>query len=152
MTEEHAIRVRRSALPAPPTPRPALPNVLLLASDPRSAGVARDFVREYVGHPVPYASTEHVDICLLVTSELVTNSIRYGTEPGDLVRLVLDSDDDRTRVEVHDPVRRRPRRRPVSARRDRGRGLLILDALCPDRWEVSDRPMGKAVWAEVKVT
>ncbi|MEU0115458.1 ATP-binding protein [Streptomyces bobili] len=143
--------MRRSALPGPPTLRPALPNVLLLASDPRSAGAARDFVRECIEYHVPDASTEHVDICLLVTSELVTNSIRYGTEPGDLVRLVLDSDDDRTRVEVHDPVRRRPRMRPVSARRDRGRGLLILDALCPDRWGVSDRPMGKAVWAEVRV-
>ncbi|MFD8005869.1 ATP-binding protein [Streptomyces mirabilis] len=139
-------------MPALPAPRSDPPNVLLLADQPQSARAARDFVREYVENHVPDASTDHIDMCLLVASELVTNSIRYGTEPGDLVRLVLDADDARTRVEVHDSVRRRPRTRPESARRDRGRGLLILDALCPDRWGVSDRPMGKAVWAEVKAT
>ncbi|MFJ6725632.1 ATP-binding protein [Streptomyces sp. NPDC091281] len=124
----------------------------MLVSDPQSASVARDFVRRYVGHHLPDASTEHLDACLLVTSELVTNAIRYGTEPGDRLRLAVDADDTRTRVEVHDPVRRQPRRRPESACRARGRGLLILDALCPGRWGVSDRPMGKAVWAEVKAT
>jgi two-component sensor histidine kinase len=114
--------------------------------------VARDFAREYVGHHIPDASEDHVDTVALVTSELVTNSIRYGTEPGDLVRVVIDADDDRTRVEVHDPVRRRPRIRPESDQRDRGRGLLILDALCPDRWGVTNIPLGKAAWAEVKAT
>ncbi|MET7906984.1 ATP-binding protein [Streptomyces avermitilis] len=137
------------ALPAPPS---GPLHVLLLVSAPQSVRAAREFVREYVENHVPNASTDHVDTCLLVTSELVTNSIRYGTEPGDLVRLVLDADHTHTRVEVHDPVRRRPCRRPESACRGRGRGLLILDALCPDRWGVSDRPMGKTVWAEVKAT
>ncbi|MEU6243228.1 ATP-binding protein [Streptomyces sp. NPDC047024] len=127
-------------------------NKLLLDSEPQSVRIARDFVREYVGNNAPDASTDHVDACVLVTSELVTNSIRYGTEPGDFVRLVLDTDGTRTRVEVHDRVRRRPRRRPESDDRTRGRGLLVLDALCPDRWGLSDRPMGKAVWAEVKTT
>ncbi|WP_030814236.1 ATP-binding protein [Streptomyces sp. NRRL F-2799] len=125
---------------------------LLLNSEPESAGIARQFVRQYVENHVPHANADHLDACVLVTSELVTNSIRYGTEPGDLVRLVLGADGTRTRIEVHDPVRRRPCRRPESARRARGRGLLVLDALCPDRWGVSDRPMGKAVWAEVVAT
>lgn len=127
-------------------------NKLLLDSEPQSVRIARDFVREYVENNAPDASIDHLDACVLVTSELVTNSIRYGTEPGDFVRLVLDTDSTRTRVEVHDPVRRRPRRRPESDDRTRGRGLLVLDALCPDRWGLSDRPMGKAVWAEVKAT
>ncbi|MFB7779272.1 ATP-binding protein [Streptomyces bauhiniae] len=127
-------------------------NKLLLDSEPQSVRIARDFVRGYVENNAPDASPDHLDACALVTSELVTNSIRYGTEPGDFVRLVLDTDGTRTRVEVHDPVRRRPRRRPVSDDRTRGRGLLVLDALCPDRWGLSDRPMGKAVWAEVKAT
>jgi anti-sigma regulatory factor (Ser/Thr protein kinase) len=126
--------------------------VLLLASEPESARAAREFVREYVGHHVPAASEDHVDAVVLVTSELVTNSVRYGTEPGDSVRVVIDADDNRTRVEVHDPVRRRPRTRPESDQRDRGRGLLILDTLCPGQWGVTNIPMGKAVWAEVKAT
>ncbi|WP_244177005.1 ATP-binding protein [Streptomyces albus] len=126
--------------------------MLLLASEPQSVRAAREFLREHLEKHVPAASADHVDTCLLVTSELVTYSIRYGTEPGDHVRLVLDADDARTRVEVHDPVRRRPRRRPESAPRGRGRGLLILDTLCAGRWGVTDSPMGKAVWAEVKAT
>nr|WP_232838673.1 ATP-binding protein [Streptomyces geranii] len=122
--------------------------MLLLASQPESAGAARRFVREYVGHHVPEASKDHVETVVLVTCELVTNSLRYGTEPDDLVRVVIDAADGRTRVEVHDPVRRHPRVRPESDLRDRGRGLLILDFLC-HRWGVTDIPMGKAVWAEV---
>ena len=132
-----------------PTSQVGLPPILLLASEPQSARAARMFVREYVSHHVPQASEDHVETVVLVTCELVTNSIRYGTEPDDLVRVVIDADDGRTRVEVHDPVRRRPRVRPESDQRDRGRGLLILDFLC-HRWGVTDIPLGKAVWAEVK--
>ncbi|MFE0132815.1 ATP-binding protein [Streptomyces sp. NPDC059037] len=124
--------------------------VLLLPSEPESASTAREFVREHVGHHVPDAGEAYVDNVLLITSELVTNSIRYGTKPDDSVRLVIDTDDRRTRIEVHDPIRRRPRPRPESDQHDRGRGLIILDALCPGQWGVFDTPPGKAVWAEVK--
>jgi two-component sensor histidine kinase len=136
----------------PPTLQVGPPPILLLTSEPQSARKARKFVREYVAYHVPRASEDHVENVVLVTCELVTNSIRYGTEPDDLVRVVLDADDGRTRVEVHDPVRRRPRARPESDERDRGRGLLILDSLCAGRWGVTEIPLGKAVWAEVKAT
>ncbi|MGN5631701.1 ATP-binding protein [Streptomyces sp. AC154] len=126
------------------------PPILLLAGEPQSAAAARNFVREFVSYHVPGVSEDYVETVVLVACELVTNSIRYGTEPGDSVRVVLDADDNRTRVEVHDPVRRRPRLRPVSHERDRGRGLIILDALCPGSWGIEDIPFGKAVWAEVK--
>ncbi|MFC8199956.1 ATP-binding protein [Streptomyces sp. NPDC057298] len=132
-----------------PTLQVGPPPILLLASEPKSAKAARKFVREYVAHHVPRASDDHVENVVLVACELVTNSIRYGTEPDDLVRVVIDADDGRTRVEVHDPVRRHPRTRPESGERDRGRGLIILDALCV-AWGVSDAVFGKAVWAEVK--
>jgi two-component sensor histidine kinase len=88
-----------------------------------------------------------VDAVVLVVSELVTNPYRYGTEPGDSLRLVLAVEADRTVIECHDPVRR-PRPRPDSPHRSRGRGLELLDALCL-RWGVRDRPLGKAVWAVV---
>ncbi len=117
---------------------------------PQSAKAAREFVREYIGYHVPGTSEDYVETVLLVACELVTNSIRYGTESGDFVRVVLDADDSRARVEVHDPVRRHPRPRPESAQRDRGRGLIILDALCPGAWGINDIPFGKAVWAKVK--
>ncbi|MFF9350957.1 ATP-binding protein [Streptomyces sp. NPDC014734] len=141
-------------LPAPcSTPTAGPPSTLLLASEPQSVRQARDFVRSFIGHHVPDAAGQHVDSVVLVTSELVTNAYRYGTEPGDMIRVVLDAECGRTRVEVHDPVRRRPRHQCASAERDpernRGRGLVILDALCPSLWGCGDRPLGKFVWAEI---
>ncbi|WP_411141404.1 ATP-binding protein [Streptomyces sp. x-80] len=136
--------LRPACCPPPDGPPPRL----LLASDPQSARRAREFAREFTAYHVPGAET-HADSVVLVVCELVTNSIRYGTEPDDFLRLTLDTDEVRTRVEVHDPVRRHPRVRPESAERDRGRGLIILDALCPMAWGTYDVPFGKAVWAEV---
>ncbi|MFK8847276.1 ATP-binding protein [Streptomyces sp. Ac-502] len=144
------IELRRAHQPACNTAVVAPSAVLTLAGDPQSARLARTFVREYIACHVPGASADHIDRVTLVTSELVSNSIRYGTEPGDSLRLVLDADGGRTRVEVHDPVRRRPRTRPESGVRTRGRGLLVLDALCPGSWGVDAIPLGKSVWAEVK--
>ncbi|MGW4766399.1 ATP-binding protein [Streptomyces pseudogriseolus] len=144
------IERRRGSLPACCGPQLGPPSILLLGSEPESACAARQFVREYVRYHVPGASEDYLDDVALVTSELVTNSVRYGTEPDDSVRVVIDADDGRTVVEVQDPVRRRPRIRPESEERDRGRGLIILDALCPGTWGVTDIPLGKSVWAEVK--
>ncbi|MFJ6355000.1 ATP-binding protein [Streptomyces sp. NPDC092046] len=131
------------------TPPDGPPTVLLLESEPQSAGYARAFVQEFIGYHHPDMPGSHVDDVALVASELVTNAYRYGTEPGDSIQVVLDTDDRRTRIEVHDPVRRTPRLRPRSPERDRGRGLLIVNALCPDRWGIGERPLGKYVWAEV---
>ncbi|MEV5983526.1 ATP-binding protein [Streptomyces sp. NPDC052051] len=137
--------LRPACCPPPDGPPP----LLLLASEPQSAGQARAFAREFIGYHSPNLPTSHVDVVVLVTSELVTNSYRYGTEPDDMIQLVLTTGNGRTRVEVHDPVRRAPHYRPASTERDRGRGLVILDALCPQSWGVGDRPLGKFVWAEV---
>ncbi|APD18556.1 histidine kinase [Streptomyces phage Picard] len=143
------IDLPRALPPACCSPPPGPPPTLLLPSDPESPAQARKFAREFIGYHVPDVRETHVDDVMLVTSELVTNSYRYGTEPGDMIQLHLDTEGDRTRVEVHDPVRRTPRHRPESSDRDRGRGLVILDALCPNAWGFDDRPLGKFVWAEV---
>ncbi|MFZ3562895.1 ATP-binding protein [Streptomyces sp. BH097] len=129
------------------TPRSDQPRQVVLAGKPQSAHEAREFAREYVMQREPGAAEDYVDTIVLVTSELVTNSIRYGTEPGDSFSLRLHTRHGRTRVEVRDPVRRRPQPRPESPGRDRGRGLLILDGLC--HWGVDDAAFGKTVWAEV---
>lgn len=128
-------------------PRPDQPRKLVLAGEPQSASAARKFAREHVLHAEPDAPDDYVDTVVLVTCELVTNSIRYGTEPGDALALTLHTRGSRTRVEVRDPVRRRPQPRPESHKRDRGRGLLILDGLC--HWGVDEVEFGKVVWAEV---
>ncbi|MEU7045416.1 ATP-binding protein [Streptomyces varsoviensis] len=124
------------------------PPQLVLAGTPESVPAARAHAREFVGFHVPEAGREHLDDVLLVVSELVTNAVRYGTEPGDSLLVVLDAGPGRVRIEVHDTRRRKPRRRPESAARQRGHGLFIVDALA--EWGVGERPMGKIVWAVVR--
>ncbi|MER7788734.1 ATP-binding protein [Streptomyces sp. NPDC097640] len=145
------IERRRDTAPVCCAPPGGPPPVLLLEGAPESAGAAREFVREFIRYHVPDASDDYLETVVLVACEMVTNSIRYGTEPGDSIRVTLDADDTRTKVEVQDPVRRHPHPRPKSHDRDRGRGLIILDALCT-AWGVTDAPPGKVVWAEVKAS
>ncbi|MER5783176.1 ATP-binding protein [Streptomyces mobaraensis] len=129
----------------PPT---APPTQLILASTIEAPAAARAYTREVIEYAVADPDPEYLFTVSLVVSELVTNAVRYGTEPGDSMLVVLDADDRRTRVEVHDTVRREPRLKPESDERGRGRGLYIVDALAT--WGTGERPMGKYVWAEVR--
>ncbi|MYR46581.1 hypothetical protein GTW67_32165 [Streptomyces sp. SID5910] len=122
-----------------------------MAVFPSEAGTpraAREHVRAVLlrGDP-PMPETKMDDVCLIV-SELVTNAYRYGGEPDDSVMVVVLPTANCVRVEVHDTRRKRPRLRTDSDERARGRGLHIVAALAA-RWDVVERPFGKAVWAEV---
>ncbi|MFI5620668.1 ATP-binding protein [Streptomyces sp. NPDC051567] len=130
------------------SPSTDLPSQLTLTDAPESAQLARTYVRDFVTHHIPDVPKERMYDIQLVVSELVTNAYRYGTEPGDFVRVVLDAGPGRVRVEVHDPSRRRPRLKAGSEERQRGRGLLIVEALA-HTWGVDELPMGKSVWAEL---
>ncbi|WEH35273.1 ATP-binding protein [Streptomyces sp. AM 4-1-1] len=132
---------------ASPYPIPGPPPQAVFAGHPESVAHARRYAREVVAWQAPGIRPDRVDDVELVVSELVTNSVRYGTEPGDSLCVAIEAEPDRVRVEVQDPVRRRPRLRPESDVRDRGRGLLIVERLA--RWGTDDRPMGKVVWAEL---
>ncbi|MFF9705052.1 ATP-binding protein [Streptomyces griseofuscus] len=145
------IERRRDTAPARCEPPIGPPPILIMEGVPESARAAREFAREFIRYQVPDASEDYVETVVLVACEMVTNAIRYGTTPGDSIRLTLDADHVRTRVEVQDPVRRHPQPCPESNNRDHGRGLIILDALCLD-WGVTDTPPGKTVWAEVKAS
>ncbi|WND36907.1 ATP-binding protein [Streptomyces sp. BB1-1-1] len=120
----------------------------MFLSDPEAAARARAYVRELLRKEDPPLADDAIDDVCLIASELVTNAYRYGTEPGDSLLVVVLPTLEHVRVEVHDPVRRRPQLRTDSDERARGRGLHIVDALAA-RWDVDDRPLGKAVWAEV---
>ncbi|MFF9507278.1 ATP-binding protein [Streptomyces sp. NPDC014724] len=124
------------------------PPQLMLAKADESPKAARDYAREFVEYHLPDTDPDHTDDVALVVSELVTNAVRYGTEPGDSLLLVLDATERRTRVEVHDTRRRTPAMKPESDERGRGRGLFIVEALA--EWGTGERPLGKFVWAEVK--
>ncbi|WP_328361352.1 ATP-binding protein [Streptomyces sp. NBC_00445] len=120
----------------------------MFPASPQAPAQARAYVRDLLAHDETPLSDERLDEVLLVVSELVTNAYRYGTEPDDSLLVAVLTTSDRVRVEVHDPRRQRPRLRNESGERSRGRGLHIVDAIAA-RWDVDDRPCGKAVWAEV---
>ncbi|MFJ6707042.1 MULTISPECIES: ATP-binding protein [unclassified Streptomyces] len=106
---------------------------------------ARTFARDTLTEA---GVAEQLDDVLLLVSELATNAVRYGTGAGDAFLLRVDTDDDRVRVECHDPRRRRPIVRHPSDDDPRGRGLLLVSIIA-SRWGVDPRPFGKNVWCEV---
>jgi anti-sigma regulatory factor (Ser/Thr protein kinase) len=83
---------------------------------------------------------------LLLTSELVTNSVVHAHSP---VSLVISRCGPVVRVEVADRMRG-----PVSPAGEpsdsRGRGLRLVETLA-DRWGAHDTAHGKVVWFEPRV-
>ncbi|PVC91403.1 hypothetical protein DBP19_16395 [Streptomyces sp. CS090A] len=143
MTEQ---RRDRSPCCAPPSGPPAQ---AMFPTGPEAAHAARAYVRELLTYEDEQRLDEdRLDDVLLIVSELVTNSFRYGTGPGDSVIVTVLTTAETVRVEVDDPSCLRPYLRDESGESDCGRGLHIVNALAA-RWDVDDRPFGKKVWAEV---
>lgn len=123
------------------TPDVALP------SAPEAAARARRYL-ERVGRDWP---GDLLDLALLLTSEVVTNAVRYGRGR---VTLTIHATAGRVRIEVGDenpaPVERLHHESPQVA--EGGRGLHILDALAT-RWGSTARsePPGKLVWFELEL-
>ncbi|MFJ6563038.1 SpoIIE family protein phosphatase [Streptomyces sp. NPDC091412] len=79
----------------------------------------------------------------LIISELITNAIRYGTEP---IRLRLLRD--RTLIcEVADGSSTSPHLRRATATDEGGRGLFLV-AQFAQRWGTRYTPRGKIIWTE----
>ncbi len=79
----------------------------------------------------------------LVLSELITNAIRYGSEPI-RVRLLHD----RTLIcEVSDGSSTSPHLRYAATMDEGGRGLFLVAQLA-ERWGTRYTPQGKVIWAE----
>ena len=102
-----------------------LVSVVELPADQQAPGQARRATREVLR---TWQLPALVDRVVLVVSELVTNSIRYGRPP---LRLVLTRHPRDVRVDVHDAVASEPELRagPASADAESGRGLLIVSAV-----------------------
>ena len=118
---------------------------LHLESISRSIRSARAWVRHRAGA----APAETVRTAELLTSELVTNAVKYGPPDGSItVRAtnesgVLD-------VSVSDESHRRPELRTPDPSEVGGRGLLMVDALASD-WGVRLHPGdGKSVWFRLR--
>jgi serine phosphatase RsbU (regulator of sigma subunit)/anti-sigma regulatory factor (Ser/Thr protein kinase) len=79
----------------------------------------------------------------LILSELVTNAIRYGTQPIQ-VRLLHD----RTLIcEVSDGSSTSPHLRRAATTDEGGRGLFLV-ARFAERWGTRYTPQGKVIWTE----
>ncbi|MGW1267095.1 SpoIIE family protein phosphatase [Streptomyces sp. NPDC002491] len=84
----------------------------------------------------------------LVVSELVTNAIRYGSEP---ITLRMLRDRSGTLIcEVTDGAHTSPYLRRATNDDEGGRGLFLV-AQCTDRWGTRYTRDGKTIWAEIKL-
>ena len=100
-----------------------------LRPGPHAPADARRATREVLGR---WELPALVDRVVLVVSELVTNSVRYGRPPLHLDLRRLRSC---VRVDVHDTVPEEPvlhGRAQVADDRESGRGLLIVSAVADD--------------------
>ena len=111
-----------------------------LTASPAAASEARSQVRAAIrAWEIPVEE----DVAVLLTSELVTNAIRY--EAGETVMLVISCACGRFRVDVHDtscfvPI---PVNGPADA--EAGRGLMLVSSLS-SQWGFYPTPAGKAVY------
>jgi len=111
-----------------------------LTTGPTAAAEARSQVRAAVcGWDVPVDES----VATLLTSELVTNAIRY--EAGENVLLVVSCSGDQFRVDVHDTSPLRPVLVDASTDAEMGRGLMLVATLSSD-WGFYPTPAGKAVY------
>jgi anti-sigma regulatory factor (Ser/Thr protein kinase) len=129
-----------TTIPAP-TGRPAYTQDL--PRRPQSAAEARRLVRLALG---AWGLEELADTCALVVSELVGNAVRH-TRSRTLRLAVTRPEPGAVRIAVTDTSHARPVRAEPGAEDLRGRGLLLVEALCVD-WGTDELPYGKRVWAE----
>jgi anti-sigma regulatory factor (Ser/Thr protein kinase) len=106
-------------------------------------------VREARRFAEQFARREHVDdlsdSLLLVTSELVSNAIRYANAS---VTLLISRIHDGVRVSVADDGDGEPTLLQPDYTSESGRGLVIVDALART-WGSRSSARGKIVWAEL---
>jgi anti-sigma regulatory factor (Ser/Thr protein kinase) len=110
---------------------------------PHGYGELRRWARSWMAAN-PVAAVEPDDVVLVIT-ELVSNSIKYGSGP---VLVDLATGDHLLRLDVGDSSEDLPRQPPAGSTPFGGRGLQLVDGLSSS-WGVRLRPQGgKTVWCE----
>ncbi|KQX59284.1 MULTISPECIES: ATP-binding protein [unclassified Streptomyces] len=122
--------------------------VLRLSATRRGARLARLFaVHQLHDWGVTGPGGEAVE---LVVAELASNAVSHGRVPGRDFEVRMRRGGDHVRVEVADA--RGDRRPSPRAEPDEGGYGLLLVAALASAWGVSDRCVGKTVWATVPLT
>ncbi|MFG3349393.1 ATP-binding protein [Streptomyces sp. NPDC048018] len=125
------------------------------SSTPRGARLARRLALHQLDRwGVPHGSAVS-DTAAQIVAELAANAVTHGRVPGRDFELALSyRQGEGLRIDVSDTrTERRPGPvRPAAPLSDRGRGLLLVEALAT-RWEILDRlPVGKTVRAELDLS
>ena len=111
-----------------------------LSSGPAAPAQARAQVCEAIGvWDVPVDP----DVAMLLTSELVTNAIRY--EASETIMLAITCSCDQLRVDIHDTSRSLPVLVDAPGEAEAGRGLMLVATLATE-WGYYRTPAGKAVY------
>jgi anti-sigma regulatory factor (Ser/Thr protein kinase) len=128
---------------------------LRLAAVLTAVSCARDFVRHTL---TTWQRVETIDTAVLITSELVTNAVQATGNTDQrpnypelkqvpLLRVRLSLRGEALVIAVWDTSPELPVLEQPSEKTTRGRGLLIVDALC-ERWGAyASKAGGKVVWA-----
>ena len=113
----------------------------VLPKESTSPALARRHLRA-AGSTLP---RDMLEIALLLTSELVTNAVKYG---GEHIVLTVSDELDLLRVEVHDDGPAAPRVGAPERNAVGGRGLLLVESLAHE-WGTTRgtaQHTGKGVW------
>jgi anti-sigma regulatory factor (Ser/Thr protein kinase) len=81
-------------------------------------------------------------LAVLLTSEVVTNAVRYASQP---IRVAITADRTRIVVATTDDDPRTPQLRTARPEARGGRGLFLVEAIA-SRWGIVPHPPGKTVW------
>ena len=139
--------------PATPPPKPQLyPHgamvraILTIPARPEHVATARRFVIAALGDDHPQADT-----AILLTSELVTNSLQHSASSHDGAILAVGASRAAhwLRVEVvDDGAPTLPALREATTDAERGRGLTLVDTLAT-RWGTHRTDTGTTTWFEI---
>lgn len=110
----------------------------------RAPLAARRFVSTLL---LVWECVQQVELAELVVNELVSNSVRYAADDGDIeVEILVDAQV--IRLSVADGSAERPVMRPAAGGGRRGFGLHLVERVAL-RWGVEDYLLGKRVWLEL---
>ncbi|SNT56244.1 ATP-binding protein [Actinacidiphila glaucinigra] len=119
-------------------------------SDPRSLKEVRLFVQKTIH---AWGLEAFIDDLILVVNELTTNAVRHALTSDDETHVNAWLGMTRTAgsvvCAVTDPSSLPPRPQPRQDLAQKGRGLLIVDALTSQWGYAHTQPAGKTVWARI---